>query len=78
MSRVEVFRDVDFEELKHIYEEILKGREEGLRPRCMNKYIEKVRAVYTTMNFGEAWRHTENLFWDEIGRRYFGCLYHCV
>lgn len=72
LSKVEVFRDADFEELKHIYEEILKGREEGLRPRCLDKYIEKVRAIYSTLSFGEGWKYTERVFWDEVGRRYFG------
>lgn len=72
MSKIEVFRDVDFEELKHIYEEILKGREEGLRPRCLDKYIEKVMEVYRISEYANAWKFTEGIFWDEIGRRYFG------
>ena len=71
MSKVEVFRDVTFEELKHIYEEILKGREDGLRPRCLDKYIEKVMEIYGTLSFGQAWRYTEGLFWDEVAKRYF-------
>lgn len=72
MSRVEPFKDCSQKELKYIYKGILKGREEGLRPRCMDKYIEKVRTAYNTLDVAGAWKYTEGLFWDEVGRRYFG------
>lgn len=67
---LDVFRAADYEELKHIYKEILKGREEELRPRCLDPAIEEVRKVYN-MSIGEAWRYAEGLFWEEVGRRYF-------
>lgn len=71
MTNIEVFQEESDDELCYIYKQILKGRDDGLRPRCLDKYIEKVRKVYSTLSFAEAWRHTEKLFWDEIGKRYF-------
>lgn len=71
MSKIEIFRDVNDDELRYIYEQILKGRREGVRPRCLERYIKKVREAYPTLDFGEAWRYAEGLFWVEVGRRYF-------
>lgn len=39
MANINVFSETSEEELLHIYKEILQGREDGLRPRCLDKYI---------------------------------------
>lgn len=66
----DIFKNVSEAQLKIIYEQIIAGREEGLRPRILDNYIREVRKAYE-LSFGEAWKYTEKLFWDEVGRRYF-------
>lgn len=65
-----IFVNESYEVLKSLYNDMLKAREEGIRPRSFDKYIEKVMEAYP-LSFGEAWRYTENMFWEEVGRRYF-------
>lgn len=69
----ELFKGVDDTELKHIRDEIYKGREEGLRPRLLDPYIQKVRKIYS-FTIVDAWKYVEQLFWEEVARRYFGRL----
>ncbi len=57
-------------ELKSIYEEMLKAREEGIRPRILDIYIQEVRNNYP-LNVAEGWEFTEQLFFEEVARRYF-------
>ena len=65
-----IFSDTGNEEMKAIYKQILAGREEGLRPRILDSYIRKVMSTYH-MGFADAWSFTEELFWDEVGKRFF-------
>lgn len=58
------------EELKIVYEEILRAREDGLRPRILDSYIEEVRSVHP-LSVAEGWKFTEQLFWEEVAKRYF-------
>lgn len=64
------FEDKTDNNLKSIYEEILIAREEGLRPRILDPYIQKVRDVYN-LSVSDGWKFTEELFWEEVARRYF-------
>ena len=64
------FSELTSEELKTLYAEILKAREEGLRPRVLDKYIRQVQAIYP-LTFGGAWKRTEQLFWEEAAKRFF-------
>lgn len=70
MAKINVFSETSEEELLHIYKEILQGREDGLRPRCLDKYIQVIQQKYP-LSFGEGWRYAENSFWEEVARRYF-------
>lgn len=65
-----VFEDEPYDILKSLYDDILTNRNDGLRPRSLDKYIEQIQNIYP-LNLGEAWRYTENMFWEEVGRRYF-------
>lgn len=58
------------EELKIIYKEIFKSREKGLRPRILDSYIQDICCVYP-LTVSEGWKFTEQLFWEEVARRYF-------
>ena len=73
MGAEELFKNVSDEQLKFLYEQILAGRIEGLRPRCLDEYIRQVQKVFP-LSFGEAWSYTEKIFWDEAGKRYFESL----
>lgn len=68
--KTNVFNTCTDPELKTIYKEILSGREEGLRPKIIDPYIEKVREKYP-LTFAEGWRYAEKEFWDEVGERFF-------
>lgn len=70
MKENELFSRTSDTQLKYLYEQILSGREQGLRPRALDEYIREVEKM-CQMSFGEAWGYTEKLFWDEVGRRYF-------
>ena len=65
-----LFENVTDNNLKSIYEEILIAREEGLRPRILDPYIQKVRDVYNLSVSGGK-KITEELVWEEVARRYF-------
>ena len=65
-----IFENESYETLKSLYNDILKEREEGLHPHSLDKYIEHVQKEYS-LTMGEAWRYAENMFWEEVGRRYF-------
>lgn len=70
MKENELFSRTSDTQLKYLYQQILAGREQGLRPRALDEYIREVEKTYQ-VSFGEAWKITEKLFWDEVGRRYF-------
>lgn len=70
MREDDLFSKISDTQLKHLYEQILDGRDKGLRPRVLDEYIREIEKIYQ-ISFGEAWRLTEKLFWDEVGRRYF-------
>lgn len=65
-----LFESVTDNNLKSIYEEIFIAREEGVRPRILDPYIQKVRDVYN-LSVSDGWKITEELFWEEVARRYF-------
>ncbi len=64
------FENKTDEELKVIYKEIFKSREKDLRPRVLDPYIQDVRCIYP-LTVSEGWKFTEQLFWEEVARRYF-------
>lgn len=68
-----IFSPLSDMELKKIYTDILQGREEGLRPKCLDPYIKKVREKYP-LSFAEGWSYTEKLFWNEVGKRFFNSV----
>lgn len=65
-----VFENESYKTLKILYNVILQKRKEGLRPNYLDKYIKEVQNTYL-LDTGEAWRYVENMFWEEVGRRYF-------
>ena len=65
-----IFRSESYEKLYKLYNDIIGSKEDGLRPKSLDKYIAEIQVTYP-LTTGEAWRYTENLFREEIGRRYF-------
>lgn len=64
------FNNKTKETLEIIYREIKNSKEEGLRPRILDSYIQEVRSVYP-LSVSEGWKFTEQLFWEEVAKRYF-------
>ena len=65
-----VFENVPDDEMRFLYEQILAGRDTALRPRCMDPYIHQVMQLFS-LTFGQAWRSAEQMFFEEIAKRYF-------
>lgn len=65
-----IFENESYETLNALYNDIIREREEGLRPPSLDKFIEQIQKDYP-LTVGEAWRYTENMFWEEVARRYF-------
>ena len=64
------FNNETKETLENIYKEIKNSKEEGLRPRILDSYIQEVRSVYP-LSVSEGWKFTEQLFLEEVAKRYF-------
>ena len=64
------FNNETKETLENIYKEIKNSKEEGLRPRILDSYIQEVRSVYS-LSVSEGWKFTEQLFLEEVAKRYF-------
>ena len=64
------FNNETKEILENIYKEIKNSKEEGLRPRILDSYIQEVRSVYP-LSVSEGWKFTEQLFLEEVAKRYF-------
>lgn len=71
MSQLMIFEGLTYEELKKIYEDMLASTKEGLRPRSLDPYIEQVKEQFHHATIADAWKYTEELFYDEVSRRFF-------
>ena len=71
MRQLMIFEDLTYEELKKIYEDMLASTKEGLRPRSLDPYIERVKEQFSLSTIADAWKYTEDLFYDEVSRRFF-------
>ena len=65
-----IFSSLTKNELKEINIDRLTAKEEGLRPRSLNKYIEEIRKVYP-LTVAEGWSFVQELFFEEICKRFF-------
>lgn len=70
MSNQTVFDNVGEQELKTLYDDFLQSKEEGLRPRSFDPYIQEIKETYA-MPFGVAWQYAEKAFLEEVAKRYF-------
>lgn len=68
---MQIFKNEPAARMKELYLDILNGREEGLRPRSLDPYIKEARERLPQSTFAEAWRYTEQLFWEEVACRFF-------
>lgn len=65
-----IFSNLTVQELKDINIDRLTAKEAGLRPRSFDPYIEKIRKIYP-LAIAEAWTFVEDLFFEEICKRFF-------
>ena len=71
MNKFDIFKEVADEEMLEIYKDILRSRELGIRPRSLdNEYTHKIMEI-THMDLGNAAKFTQELFFDEVAKRYF-------
>lgn len=66
----EIFSRLTKDELRCINEDRIKSKQEGVRPRSFDSYIRDIRNVYP-LTVGEGWSFAENLFFEEIAKRFF-------
>lgn len=64
------FKALTKDELQIINEDRLKAKNEGMRPRSFDKFIKEVQEFYP-LTFGEGWKYTEELFFEEVLERFF-------
>ena len=67
----DIFKDVPNDELKTIYDDILKSEEDGLRPKSLDPYAEKLREICKFEMFSQATNFAKELFYKEVAKRYF-------
>lgn len=65
-----IFSSLTKNELKEINIDRLTAKEEGLRPRSLDKYIEEIRKVYP-LTVAEGWSFVQELFFEEVCKRFF-------
>ena len=71
MESFSLFMDLPYAELKKIYEGIKIAEKEGVRPSCLNPYIQKAAEQLQFDSSYEAWGFTEQLFFEEMANRFF-------
>lgn len=71
MSKLMIFEDLTFKELKKIYKDMLSSAKEGLRPRSLDPYIEQVKEQFGLSTIADPCKYTEELFYEEVSRRFF-------
>lgn len=67
----DIFKNASENELKIIYDDILKSEEDGLRPKSLDVYAEKLREICKFEMFSQATNFAKELFYKEIAKRYF-------
>lgn len=67
----DIFKDVPDDELKIMYDDILKSKEDGVRPRSLDKYARQVQEICKYDMFSKATDFSKELFYEEVAKRYF-------
>ena len=67
----DIFKDTSDDELKSIYNDILKSEEDGLRAKSLDFYAENLREICKFKMFAQAPSFAKELFYEEVAKRYF-------
>lgn len=67
----DIFKDVSDNELKIIYNDILKSEDEGISPKSLNIYVKKLKDICKFETFSQAINLAKELFLKEVAKRYF-------
>lgn len=67
----DIFKDTSDDELKSIYNDILKSEEDGLRAKSLDFYAENLREICKFKMFAQATSFAKELFYEEVAKRYF-------
>lgn len=67
----DIFKDVPDNELKIIYNDILKSEDEGISPKSLNIYVKKLEDICKFETSSQAINLAKELFLKEVAKRYF-------
>lgn len=67
----DIFKDVPDNELKIIYNDILKNEDEGISPKSLNNYAKKLENICKFETSSQAINLAKELFLKEVAKRYF-------
>ena len=70
-TTLKVFQKVTDKELLDIYKDITKSKELGIRPRSIDKYMERIKESGHVETISQAIDLTINMFYEEVAMRYF-------
>lgn len=66
-----VFESVSQQELKSLYENLIKSKELGIRPTLFDPYVKRLKDLCNFNAFSDATDFVISLFYQEVARRYF-------
>ena len=67
----DIFKDVPDNELKIIYNDILKSEDEGISSKSLNIYVKKLEDICKFETSSQAINLAKELFLKEVAKRYF-------
>ena len=71
MNNFEIFKNVTDAEMVEMYKDIQKSKEEGLRPRRLDEYVNIIKEKCHFEMLSQATDFTVKLFYEEVAKRYF-------
>lgn len=71
MNMFDIFKNTSDNELKIIYNDILKSEYEGIIPKSLNIYAKKLEDICKFEIPAQAINLAKELFFKEIAKRYF-------
>lgn len=71
MNSETLFNAISDEEMLEIYKDILESAELGMTARSLDTYANKISKEWS-IGFAQAHSTAENMFYENIAKRYFG------
>lgn len=71
MNQSAIFKALTNKELREIYEDMVAAKRDGVRPRSLDRFIDIVKKSFQMSTVADAWKLTEELFYEEVAKRFF-------